>query len=43
MYLINIISSFLFLVAIAYLYAMTGTLNLAHLSVRVAEAGQGGL
>lgn len=41
--LVNIISSFLFLVAIAYLYAMTGTLNLAHLSVRVAEAGQGGL
>jgi multicomponent Na+:H+ antiporter subunit D len=41
--LVNIISSFLFLVAIAYLYAITGTLNLAHLSVRVAEAGQGGL
>lgn len=41
--LINTLSSFLFLVAIAYLYAMTGTLNLAHLSVRVAEAGQDGL
>lgn len=41
--LINVLSSFLFLVAVAYLYAMTGTLNLAHLSVRVAEVGQDGL
>lgn len=41
--LINIISSFLFLVAIAFLYAMTGTLNFAHLSLRVAEVGQEGL
>ncbi len=41
--LINMISSFLFLVAIAFLYHMTGTLNMAHLSVQVAEVGQGGL
>jgi len=41
--LINLVSSFLFLIAIAYLYAIAGTLNLAHLSVRIAEAGQGGL
>lgn len=41
--LINILSSFLFLVAIAFLYAMTGTLNFAHLSLRVAEVGQDGL
>lgn len=41
--LINMVSSFLFLAAIAFLYAMLGTLNLAHLSLRVAEAGQGGL
>lgn len=41
--LINVMSSFFFLVAIAYLYAVTGTLNMAHLSVRVAEAGQNGL
>ncbi|WP_031513336.1 Na+/H+ antiporter subunit D [Desulfofalx alkaliphila] len=41
--LINMISSFLFLVAIASLYAITGTINLAHLSVRIAEVGQGGL
>ncbi|KMY43097.1 monovalent cation/H+ antiporter subunit D [Bacillus sp. FJAT-27916] len=41
--LINVMSSFFFLVAVAYLYAVTGTLNMAHLSVRVAEAGQSGL
>lgn len=41
--IINIISSFLFLVAIAYLYRICGTLNLAHLSVRIAEVGQDGI
>lgn len=41
--LINIISSALFVAAMAYLYGVVGTLNMAHLSVRVAEAGQGGL
>ncbi|RHW37999.1 Na+/H+ antiporter subunit D [Neobacillus notoginsengisoli] len=41
--LVNVLSSSLFLVAIAYLYATIGTLNFAHLSVRVAEAGQNGL
>ncbi|WP_449538983.1 Na+/H+ antiporter subunit D [Ferdinandcohnia sp. Marseille-Q9671] len=41
--LVNLISSFLFLVAVAYLYAMVGTLNLAHLSVRIAEVGQDGV
>lgn len=41
--LINVLSSFLFLIAIAYLYAITGTLNLAHLSYRIAEVGQDGL
>lgn len=41
--LINIVSSTLFVIAVAYLYAITGTLNMADLSVRVAEAGQGGL
>src|SRR5690606_22647130 len=40
---INIISSTLFVVAIAYLYSITGTLNMAHLSERVATAGQDGL
>ncbi|MBP1996318.1 Na+/H+ antiporter subunit D [Paenibacillus eucommiae] len=41
--LINIVSSTLFVAAVAYLYAAAGTLNMAHLSVRVAEAGQGGI
>ena len=40
---INMISSSLFLVAVAYLYRVLGTLNFAHLSVRVAEAGQPGI
>lgn len=37
---INVISSSLFLIAIAYLYGSLGTLNMAHLSVRIAEVGQ---
>ncbi|GGF70721.1 Na(+)/H(+) antiporter subunit D [Paenibacillus albidus] len=41
--LINIVSSTLFVAAVAYLYAAVGTLNMAHLSQRVAEAGQGGV
>ncbi|ASA21198.1 Na+/H+ antiporter subunit D [Paenibacillus donghaensis] len=41
--LINVISSTLFVATIAYLYAATGTLNMAHLAVRVTEAGQGGV
>ncbi|MGK7376819.1 Na+/H+ antiporter subunit D [Planococcus sp. 1R117A] len=40
---INIVSSWFFLVGLAYLYGAVGTLNMAHLSVRVAEAGQGPL
>lgn len=41
--LINIVSSTLFVAAVAYLYAAVGTLNMAHLSQRVAEVGQGGV
>ncbi|MDA3131082.1 Na+/H+ antiporter subunit D [Aliibacillus thermotolerans] len=41
--LINIISSMIFVLAIAYLYGITGTLNMADLSVKVAEIGQDGL
>lgn len=41
--LINILSSTLFVIAVAYLYGAIGTLNLAHLSERVAETGQSGL
>ncbi|MNW42100.1 Na(+)/H(+) antiporter subunit D [compost metagenome] len=39
----NIISSAFFLIGVAYLYSMTGTLNLAHLSIRISEVGQDGL
>ncbi|MNB76948.1 Na(+)/H(+) antiporter subunit D [compost metagenome] len=41
--LINIVSSTLFVAAVAYLYAAVGTLNMAHLSQRIAETGQGGV
>lgn len=37
---INVVSSSLFLIAIAYLYGLLGTLNMAHLSERIAETGQ---
>src|SRR5699024_4013587 len=35
-----LVSSSLFLIAIAYLYGSIGTLNMAHVSERVAETGQ---
>jgi multicomponent Na+:H+ antiporter subunit D len=41
--LINILSSTLFVASVAYLYGTTGTLNMAHLSMRVAELQQGGI
>lgn len=41
--LINILSSTLFVAAVAYLYGVVGTLNMADLSVRVAEVGQTGV
>src|SRR5699024_2912536 len=37
---INVLSSSFFLIAIAYLYATIGTLNMAHISERIAETGQ---
>jgi multicomponent Na+:H+ antiporter subunit D len=40
---INVLSSWFFLLGIAYLYGTVGTLNMAHLSVRIAEVGQGSL
>lgn len=40
---INVLSSWFFLLGIAYLYGTLGTLNMAHLSVRIAEVGQGPL
>lgn len=41
--LINVVASWLFLVALAYLYSTIGTLNMAHIAMRVTEAGQGPL
>lgn len=40
---INVLSSWFFLLGIAYLYGTVGTLNMAHLSERIAEVGQGPL
>lgn len=37
---INVVSSSLFLIAIAYLYGALGSLNFAHLSDRINEVGQ---
>ncbi|MGN7479168.1 Na+/H+ antiporter subunit D [Solibacillus silvestris] len=38
--LINVVASWIFLVALAYLYGTLKTLNIAHIAQRVAEAGQ---
>lgn len=38
--IINILSSWFFLIAIAYMYGTLGTLNMAQLSERIAESGQ---
>lgn len=37
---INILSSWFFLVAVAYLYGQLGTLNMAHISSLISESGQ---
>jgi multicomponent Na+:H+ antiporter subunit D len=39
----NMISSMLFVVAVAYLYAVMGTLNMAHLAERFAEVESSGM
>lgn len=39
---INVFASILFLAGLAYLYGITGTLNMAHLAVRVGELEQTG-
>lgn len=41
--IVNVLSSALFVAAVAYLYGVTGALNMAHLSLRAAEAGQDGI
>lgn len=38
--LINVVASWIFLVALAFLYGTVKTLNMAQIAVRVAEAGQ---
>lgn len=35
--LVNVISSALFVIAVAYLYSVTGSLNMAHISERISE------
>jgi len=41
--IINTVSSMFFIVAVAYIYGITGTLNMADLSVKIAELEQTGV
>lgn len=37
--LVNVISSAIFVIAVGYLYSVTGSLNMAHISSRISEIG----
>jgi len=41
--LVNVVSSALFVISVAYLYAVTGTLNMADLALRITAAGDQGI
>ncbi|MFD2444471.1 Na+/H+ antiporter subunit D [Bacillus sp. CGMCC 1.16607] len=41
--LVNVISSALFVITVAYLYSVVGSLNMAHISTRIAEVNQPGI